>query len=273
MLAIVYISSCCQQLQKRKIKNLQTVTHNMKEKKPVPRQFWLNLVIFAAGMIALMVVIRPWQTVREVTVHSATIPASVIATDAQVSDKTPIWRVTGQTGFIAQQLLRRNHQLDSAQVTLTGQQLIIDVVEKVTAGYVQKNGQWQVIDRNGHQRPITAPKGDAPVYAGFKSTKILQQVVSQFVGLELTMRQNISQITFSPTKDNANRLVIVMDDGNTVYASCQTFGKKISFYPGIAAQMPAKGIVDLQFGAYSHGYGSQSDSAQKTKDSKTTQTP
>ena len=80
-------------------------------------------------------------------------------------------------------------------------------------------------------------------------------MATQFVTLELTLRQNISQITFSPVKDNAKRLVIVMDDGNTVYATQDTFGKKISFYPGIAAQMPDKGIVDLQFGAYSYKYG------------------
>jgi cell division protein FtsQ len=29
------------------------------------------------------------------------------------------------------------------------------------------------------------------------------------------------------------------------------------YYPGIAAQMQTKGIIDLQYGAYSYGYGSK----------------
>lgn len=129
------------------------------------------------------------------------------------------------------------------------------------------------MDRNGRQRQVAAPKGDAPIYAGFKSQSELQQVVQGFVGLELTLRQNISQITLSPNKDNAHRLVIIMDDGNTVYATSKTFGQKISYYPGIAAQMPEKGIVDLQFGAYSHAYGTPQDETQKNAADKTTQTP
>lgn len=46
-----------------------------------------------------------------------------------------------------------------------------------------------------------------------------------------------------------------MNDGNTVYATMDTFGSKINYYPGIAAQMPTKGVVDLQYGAYSYAYG------------------
>ncbi len=48
-----------------------------------------------------------------------------------------------------------------------------------------------------------------------------------------------------------------MTDGNTVLATLKTFGKKMIYYPGIAAQMQTKGIIDLQYGAYSYGYGSK----------------
>ena len=190
-----------------------------------PRQLWLSLVIFAILIIGTLAIIRPWQSIKQVTVNAMELPDKKVQTYAQV--------------MVKQQ----------------GTHVTIKVIEKVTAGYIQKKGQWYLIDRNGHLTTIGQPKGDAPIYAGFRTQTALQEVATQFVTLELTLRQNISQITFSPVKDNAKRLVIVMDDGNTVYATQDTFGKKISFYPGIAAQMPDKGIVDLQFGAYSYKYG------------------
>ena len=178
--------------------------------------------------------LQPWRVVQTVTVQSATIPATAIEADANIKKNTPLWRVTGQTNFIVQRILQKNPDVDAAQVTVNGQHVTIKVIEKVTAGYVYQNGQWLVMDRNGRQQKVAAPKGDAPIYAGFKSQSELQQVVQGFVGLELTLRQNISQITLSPNKDNAHRLVIIMDDGNTVYATSKTFGQKISYYPGIA---------------------------------------
>ncbi|MCK8605345.1 cell division protein FtsQ/DivIB [Leuconostoc citreum] len=220
-----------------------------------PRQLWLSLVIFAILIIGTLAIIRPWQSIKQVTVNAMELPDKKVQTYAQVMVGTPYWQVAGQTQFIAERLVKSSDKIDSAQVKQQGTHVTIKVVEKVTAGYVQKKGQWYLIDRNGHLTTIGQPKGDAPIYAGFRTQTALQEVATQFVTLELTLRQNISQITFSPVKDNAKRLVIVMDDGNTVYATQDTFGKKISIYPGIAAQMPDKGIVDLQFGAYSYKYG------------------
>ena len=107
------------------------------------------------------------------------------------------------------------------------------------------------------------------MYDNFKTNTPVKKLAKEYVLLELTLRQNISQIIFSPNKDNANRLIIIMNDGNTVYATLNTFGEKINYYPGIAAQMPAKGIVDLQFGAYSYAYGtSQTNTTHKKNDHK-----
>lgn len=273
MRAIVCTNYFCQQFQKRKIDILTGEMNNKRLKTAVPRQFWLNLGIFVLIIIGFITMLQPWRVVRSVTVHSATIPASAITTDANIKVGTPLWRVTGQTDFIMQRILEQNTAVDAAKIVVNGQQVTIDVIEKVTAGYVQQKGHWWLLDRNGHMRQVTAPKGDAPVLTGFKSQAEMKQVAQAFVGLELTLRQNISQITFSPNKDNAHRLVIIMDDGNTVYATSQTFGKKISYYPGIAAQMPEKGIVDLQFGAYSHAYGATQGATSKNTDQKATQTP
>ncbi|CAM3137726.1 cell division protein FtsQ/DivIB [Leuconostoc rapi] len=218
-------------------------------------------------MIALgtLLLLQPWQTIKTVDVQSTLIPSEKIEQYAGIYPNTPSWKVTGQTQFIAQKIIKHDDKIDTAKVTQEGRQVTIDIVEKVTAGYIQKNKQWYVINRNGVQNKVQSPEGNAPIYAGFSNQADVKMVVAEFVKLELTLRQNISQINFSPNKDNANRLLIIMNDGNTVYATLGTFGKKISYYPGIAAQMPSKGVVDLQFGAYSYAYGTSHANVTKKK--------
>lgn len=243
-------------------------TNNQKSKKH-PLKLWISLAAFIVFIIIILLFLQPWRKINEVQVNTLQLSEQQVKKYANVEKHTPYWRVAGQTAFIAHHIVQQDKRIDAATVTLHNDQVIIDVVEKIKAGYVQKKGQWFVINRQGKLNKVGKPNGDAPTYSGFKSEKDIQIVGQQFVVLELTLRQNISQIIFSPNKDNHKRLEVVMNDGNMVYATLDTFGKKISFYPGIVAQMPKKGVIDLQFGAYSYAYGSQNNtSTSKSKKSK-----
>jgi len=247
--------------------------HVLKDKKILqtkrPRQLWISLAAFVVFIVSIIFLLQPWRTIKTVNINTMMIPANKIEKYANIKQQTPYWRIVGQTNFIAQQIVKQDDQIDAAQVTLQGNNVNINIVEKVTAGYVQQGNNWYIIDREGVFKKIQAPEGNAPVYVNFKTNTPVKKLAKEFVPLELTLRQNISQIIFSPNKDNANRLIIIMNDGNTVYATLNTFGKKINYYPGIAAQMPAKGIVDLQFGAYSYAYGtSQTNATHKKNDHK-----
>lgn len=247
--------------------------HVLKDKKILktkrPRQLWISLAAFVVFMIGIVFLLQPWRTIKTVSINTMMIPTDKIATYANINQQTPYWRIGGQTKFIAQHIVKQDDQIDSAQVTLQGNNVNINIVEKVTAGYIEQGNNWYIINREGMFKKVQTPEGNAPVYANFKTNKDVKKLAKAFVSLELTLRQNISQIIFSPNKDNANRLIIIMNDGNTVYATLDTFGKKINYYPGIAAQMPVKGIVDLQFGAYSYAYGtSQANTTNKKSDHK-----
>lgn len=229
----------------------------------------ISLAVFVTIALGILFLLKPWQTIKTVYVESTLIPSEKIQKYAGIYPNTPAWKVVGQTQFIAQKIVQHDDEIDTAKVTKEGRQVRIAIVEKVTAGYIQKNAQWYVMDRNVGFTKVQNPTGNAPIYEGFNNQEKLKAAVSEFVKLELTLRQNISQINYSPNKDNANRLLIIMNDGNTVYATLDTFGNKISYYPGIAAQMPSKGVVDLQFGAYSYTYGtSQKNITKKKADNK-----
>lgn len=221
-----------------------------------PLQLWLSLAVFAVLIVGLILILQPWRTIKNVSVASTVVSKEQIKKYVNVSQKTPYWRLVGQQTFIENRLQSQSDKVDSVKVTLKDDDVLFTVVERINAGFVQQKGQWYAINQQGNWHQISQPDGDAPVYSGFKSDAVLSKTAVIFSNLEAALRQNISQIIFSPTKDNPKRLKIIMADGNTVLATTTTFGQKIVYYPGIAAQMKAKGVVDLQFGAFSYNYKS-----------------
>lgn len=221
-----------------------------------PLQLWLSLAVFAVLIGGLILILQPWRTIKNVSVASTVVSKEQIKKYVNVSQKTPYWRLVGQQTFIENRLQSQSDKVDSVKVTLKDDDVLFTVVERINAGFVQQKGQWYAINQQGNRHQISQPDGDAPVYSGFKSDAVLSKTAVIFSNLEAALRQNISQIIFSPTKENPKRLKIIMADGNTVLATTTTFGQKIVYYPGIAAQMKAKGVVDLQFGAFSYNYKS-----------------
>lgn len=221
-----------------------------------PLQLWLSLAVFAVLIGGLILILQPWRTIKNVSVASTVVSKEQIKKYVNVSQKTPYWRIVGQQTFIENRLQSQSDKVDSVKVTLKDDDVLFTVVERINAGFVQQNGQWYAINQQGNRHQISQPDGDAPVYSGFKSDAVLSKTAVIFSNLEAALRQNISQIIFSPTTENPKRLKIIMADGNTVLATTTTFGQKIVYYPGIAAQMKAKGVVDLQFGAFSYNYKS-----------------
>ncbi|MBU7455640.1 cell division protein FtsQ/DivIB [Leuconostoc fallax] len=225
-----------------------------------PKQLYLSFFIFLSLIAIVICIIQPWRVVQSVKVNAVLLNPKTIQKQLNIKPGTPRWRVAGQLAFIETNFLQKNHKIEDIHLGLNGNQVNVEVSERVTAGFINTKEKWYALDRKGHRvKEVTTPDGSAPIYKDFGSKGKLAQTAQSFADLDLTLRQNISQITFSPIKSNPNRLVINMNDGNTVYASIGTFGKKIIYYPGIAAQMPQKGIVDLQFGAYSYTYGQNHD--------------
>lgn len=221
-----------------------------------PLQLWLSLAVFAVLIGGLILILQPWRTIKNVSVASTVVSKEQIKKYVNVSQKTPYWRLVGQQTFIENRLQSQSDKVDSVKVTLKDDDVLFTVVERINAGFVQQKGQWYAINQQGNRHKISQPDCDAPVYSGFKSDAVLSKTAVIFSNLEAALRQNISQIIFSPTTENPKRLKIIMADGNTVLATTTTFGQKIVYYPGIAAQMKAKGVVDLQFGAFSYNYKS-----------------
>nr|WP_238476862.1 cell division protein FtsQ/DivIB [Fructobacillus broussonetiae] len=140
---------------------------------------------------------------------------------------------------------------------LSGDTLNVTVAEKINAGFIQEKDKWYQLDSNGNRQPVSEPDGRGPVYSGFKSNERVRKVAKAISSLDQIIRQNIGEVIFAPDDNNDEKIILVMNDGNTVYASQKTMANKMKYYAGIAQAMDKPGVIDLQVGSYSYTYGNK----------------
>ena len=169
-----------------------------------------------------------------------------------------IWGVYLTRHQLIKQAVRKNPQIKSLRIEVTGPQFLrISVKENALLGTaVMNNDTYAVLADGQLQRTKTADNGIA--YKRFDGhKKALAATAAQLGKLKPAIRNGISSVSYQPTKEYPDRVIIYMRDGNTVYGDLNTIGDKMGYYPAIAASMKNKGIIDLQVGAYSYDYGSK----------------
>lgn len=133
--------------------------------------------------------------------------------------------------------------------------LTIKVSEHPTLGFINKNGGYYRIINNGKviNQKMSSPIGNYPTYSGFSASR-LKKMSNIYAELPSNVKTNVSEFYNAPTKLNPYRIKIDMNDGNKVIADMRTVRTKLKYYPGMAAQMKKKGVIDLEIGAYSYPF-------------------
>lgn len=168
-----------------------------------------------------------------------------------------IWMTLHEKTYFNELARKNNPQIKAIQLSLQSTNTIkVDVTEYVEVGYVKQKEYYYPLLANGTRLRATGKiqPGDLPVYEHFKTEKELKLVLKQFGSLSEALRHSVSEIIWSPTKQNPQRLLLFMNDGNEVLIKADSISTKMKYYPGIASQMSENGIVDLQVGAYATPY-------------------
>ncbi len=217
------------------------------------------VILFSLILLFMIYIISPLSKIN--TLH---VTGNHDLTKEQVEKNTNIypgrfiWGVYLTRHQLIKQAVRKNPQIKSLRIEVTGpQSLRISVKENALLGTaVMNNDTYAVLADGQLQRTKTADNGIA--YKRFDGhKKALAATAAQLGKLKPAIRNGISSVSYKPTKEYPDRVIIYMRDGNTVYGDLNTIGDKMGYYPAIAASMKNKGIIDLQVGAYSYDYGSK----------------
>lgn len=221
----------------------------------------LELVIpFGLVLLLMLYVVSPLSKLTRVQITGTQgLTVREVQTASGIKPGAFIWRVVDQQTTITKQAQAKNPQIKSLRVTVTGPRAVrVRVQEYPVIGLVNHNGRQELLLANGKYRVVRGRAQNFVTYAGFKHDPGLLKTTAQQIGrLPVMVRQGISEVTYTPTPVDPQRLRLYMNDGNTVLVRADQVAKKLAYYPSITATMKQNGVVDLQFGAYSYNYGSK----------------
>lgn len=237
--------------------------------KKLPQTYKLRKQRLARGTVALIAIfgiiflsslffILPFSRILSVKVNAAdkeTRIAIVKASDLHYYESLiGVWPHTSQ---IEEQIHKKVPSVKKATIKYEGSQVIIDIQEYPTIGYLMKNNKYYKLTSSGmvDEYGTESPHGNYPVFYNFKNNDELKEMTKQYDKLDSNLKRGISEIHLDPTKADPGRIKLYMNDGNQVIAKTDTFAEKMQYYPSIVSKMNYTGVVDLEVGAFSYPYG------------------
>lgn len=224
----------------------------------------LSIVLpFGLIMAFAIYLISPLARITTVTVSGNThLTSKQVEAATKVKPGRLIWATLPMNKQRLARIQGRNAQIKSVQISLTGLQSVkITVKEYGIIGLIKTNGKQKLLLSNGQVQPVSGNTLDQYItYGGFATHKaMLKQTARNIAKLSPAVRNGISEVTYSPTTLDSERLKLLMNDGNTVYVKVSKLASRMSYYPSIVANTSGNRIINLEFGAYSYKYSAKDE--------------
>ncbi|OCA85532.1 cell division protein FtsQ [Bacillus sp. FJAT-27225] len=247
-------------MQKGKVLTLEDRIPKLKEqrRKKANRRLILLLFMFFLLILCVIYIQSPLSHVKTIEFRgNEAYTDKELALATEISTKTNIWKVDKQS---IEQKLMKLPELKEAEVSLKlPNTVMVNVREHRRIAYIVKDSTFYPVMENGtvlkgaEEAPLTV---NAPVLAGFKDGKILDEMCKALVSLPAEVYNTISEIHYTPQKTDKFHISLFMNDGFEVSASLRTFADKMIHYPSIASQLDpkVKGVIDLEVGSFFRAY-------------------
>lgn len=263
------------------VKDLSLRTRKHRNKKR--RKYYQNknnfkkMVTILCNFIFLLLIIvivnLPIFNVKSINVlANNSVDKNEIINDSNISLHKKIFSVFLSKRNIENKIVQDNKLVKNVSInTRNFNEVVIKVDEYPVIGYLYKKNNYHLVLSNGvivKDRIVKQPKLNLPIYLNFKDDSNFHNLIFQYSKLPISVQEGISQINFSPTKADPERIHIFMNDGNQVYARISSFGRKMKFYSKMASEMTKKGIINLEVGAYSYPFGEKETLKSSKKDTR-----
>lgn len=222
------------------------------------RRYFSVIIPFAVIVLIALYTISPLSKIKTVTVvGNHDLSSSEVQKITNIKPGRYINNVVKSPNAALKAGQKKNPQLKSLKVQRTGLRSVkLTISEYPVIGVINRNGKQQVLLSNGKYRRPNGSLTNFVTYSNFGNAPVHLKITAQEIGtLPAAIHHSISDASFAPTKLNPDRIRLLMNDGNTVYVTADQLGKKMKYYPQIVTKMQGNGVIDLQYGAYSYGYG------------------
>ncbi|TFE00231.1 cell division protein FtsQ/DivIB [Jeotgalibacillus salarius] len=169
----------------------------------------------------------------------------------------PYWTLSTDD---AEKRLKDNKMIRDAEVKRDlplNVEVTIEEFEKVA---LSREGQlYRAVYENGfvsEPQPVQDIDFSAPVLNGFQQGEAVNDLAAALSDLPGNVLNAISEVHYSPSEVDPNRIILYMNDGFEVHAVIPTLAEKMTHYPSIVSQLDpeVKGVIDLEVGSYFRAY-------------------
>ncbi|MBT2756106.1 cell division protein FtsQ/DivIB [Mesobacillus foraminis] len=247
-------------MEKEKIVSIEERIPKLKlqRRKKANRRLIIMLILFFTLILCIIYFQSPLSKVKSFSVHgNDSYTADEILKFSEISSQSNIWKINRNE---AESKLEKLPEIKNAEVTVRLPNTVkIELKEYEKLAYLSKGKDFFPVLGNGEilgndlseDMPV-----NAPILIGFKEGKALDEMISSLERLPDEILSSISEIHYKPSKTDAYRINLFMNDGYEVNATLRNFTEKMTHYPSIISQLdPAqKGVIDLEVGSYFKAY-------------------
>jgi cell division protein FtsQ len=243
-------------MDKSKIVALEDRIPKLKEqrRRKANRRLIFLLVLFFTLIAVVGYVQSPLSHVKTITVKGNDMYSSAeLIKQTGISQKTNIWKVNSKAVSAKLQSLS---EIKKATVTVKWPNtILITVKEHKKIAYLQQGASYYPVMENGKilkSRKTTDIPSNSPILFDFKAGSVLNEMVTGLESLPIEIVNSISEIHYTPKKNDQYHISLFMNDGFEVSATLSSFSEKMVHYPSIISQLDPnkKGIIDFEVGSY-----------------------
>ncbi|GMA47621.1 hypothetical protein GCM10025854_18710 [Tetragenococcus muriaticus] len=183
----------------------------------------------------------------------------IASSDLQVGQK--LWSQYLDREEFTRKIVQELPRVKNAEIKFSAlNQFTIDVTEHEEVSLLAEDKKYYPILENGEvvRQPEERADENKVILENFNSQNQIMPTIENYYNLPDEIQSDVSQINYTPSRNNEELLTIFMNDGNRVIVNISNMEQQMQYYPQVAQEMDDNGIVDMEVGIFVRPYDENS---------------
>ncbi|KFN92651.1 FtsQ family cell division protein [Tetragenococcus muriaticus PMC-11-5] len=230
--------------------------------KQLHKRLFILITLFTIPLLVTLYYISPLNSLSKVEVEgNQNIDSQEIiaSSDLQVGQK--LWSQYLDREEFTRKIVQELPRVKNAEIKFSAlNQFKIDVTEHEEVSLLAEDEKYYPILENGEvvRQPEERADENKVILENFNSQNQIMSTIENYYNLPDEIQSDVSQINYTPSRNNEELLTIFMNDGNRVIVNISNMEQQMQYYPQVAQEMDDNGIVDMEVGIFVRPYDENS---------------
>lgn len=219
------------------------------------RRLTFIIVVFTVLMLGAIYYVSPFSKLGSISIiGNNAVPTQEILERLNVKKGESLWNQFKNRKTYEKQLERQFSRIKKVSIKLASiNSFGVKIEEYQMVAMSSKNNLYYPVLENGEilTEELKTPQSDLPIIKDFEEQETIKELMKGYKELDTQIKQNISEIRYTPTKVNKELINLQMKDTNIVVINISELTVKMMYYQSIANKMERPGTIDMEVGIYS----------------------